>query len=97
LYDAFAGSAWQFLEKGGGTGIAGAGGLAGFTGRIARAGFVCPTFRHTRLGLCYSLASGGESVTIIRKSPDYLFFGSVSDTIMSQMDDLRFAPPFAGK
>src|SRR6266481_9712249 len=96
LYDAFAGIAWQFSEKAWRIVTARARGLGGLAGTIARPGFVCLTSRHTRPGLFYSLASGGGSVTIIRKSPDCLFSGAVSGTIEKRMICVS-RPPDAGK
>jgi len=90
LYDDFAGIAWQFLEKPWQTVKVSAWRMAEFVGRIANPGFICLTSRYTRLGLFYSLASGGGSVTIIRKSPDCLFSVGVSGTINRQADALRF-------
>src|SRR5437762_13942883 len=65
----------NFWKKPRGADIGGAHGLSRLGGKSARRRFIRLDSHDTRLRLFYSLASGGGSVTIIRKSPDCCFPG----------------------
>src|SRR6266849_7789267 len=67
--------------------IGGAHGLSRLSGKSARRSLVRLDSRDTRLRLFYSLASGGGSVTIIRKSPDCCF----PERLLTQWDQRQFA------
>src|ERR1700682_79060 len=73
--------AWQFPKNHGSGVRLGLVGLAAGSCKSARLRLVRLDSRYTRLRLFYSLASGGESVTIIRKSPDCLFSVAVFETM----------------